>query len=89
MIKVEFTPHLQRHVGLTSAQASGKTVREVLDRVFAQHPKARDYVLDESGAVRYHMVVFVDGTPLRDPKNQSDPVTAQSQIYVMQALSGG
>jgi hypothetical protein len=64
-------------------------VREVLDAYFAEHPKARGYVLDEQGALRPHMVVFVDNEPIRDRTRLSDAVTADSELFVMQALSGG
>jgi sulfur-carrier protein len=46
-------------------------------------------VLDEQGAVRPHMVVFVDGRQVRDRQQLSDPVPRDGEIYVAQALSGG
>ena len=46
MAKVIFTPNIQRHVALAEAQASGATVREVLENIFADNPPARGYVLD-------------------------------------------
>ena len=64
-------------------------MREVLDGVFATNERARGYVLDEHGAVRKHMVIFVNGTMIRDRINLSDLVDQSSEIYVMQALSGG
>ena len=47
------------------------------------------YVLDEQGALRHHVVVFVDGQLIRDRVTLADPVGEQSEIAVMQALSGG
>jgi sulfur carrier protein ThiS len=64
-------------------------VRQVLDAVFADNPQARGYVLDERGALRKHMVVFVDGQAVADRETLSDAVGEESEIYVMQALSGG
>lgn len=89
MATVRFTKNLERHVDCPPSEASGTTVREVLDAVFVSQPQARGYVLDEHGAVRHHMVVFVDGEMLRDRQALSDSVSATSEIYVMQALSGG
>jgi molybdopterin synthase sulfur carrier subunit len=86
---VVFTPALQRHVTVPPADVEGGTVREVLDRVFGANPRARGYVLDEQGALRKHMAVFIDGEAVRDRTGLSDGVGADSQIYVMQALSGG
>jgi hypothetical protein len=67
----------------------GSTVRAVLDAVFASNARARSYVLDEHGAVRKHMIVFVNGEMIRDREKLSDPVHADAEVYVMQALSGG
>ena len=89
MAKVVFTQNLQVHVSVPPTDAAGDTVREVLDAVFAEHPRARSYVLDEHGAVRRHMVVFVNGEQIADRELLSDPVPAGGEIYVMQALSGG
>jgi len=89
MPHVTFTPNLQRHIDVPPGQVQGETVREVLDAVFATRPEARGYVLDDQGAVRQHVVVFVDGSPIQDRVRLGDAVTARSDIYVMQALSGG
>ena len=62
-------------------------MRAVLDAVFAKNPRLRGYVLDDQGALRQHMVVFVDGSQ-RDRASPS-PLRAASEVYVMQALSGG
>jgi sulfur-carrier protein len=89
MAKVVFTANVQRHVGCPTAEAAGATVREVLERVFADNPQARGYVLDDQAALRRHMTIFVDGQMIRDRTRLADAVTATSTIYVFQALSGG
>ena len=89
MARVVFTENLQRHVECPPTEANGATVREALEHVFHGNARLRGYVVDERGALRKHMVVFVDGTIITDRANLSDPVAAGSEIYVMQALSGG
>ena len=89
MADVAFTPNLQRHVECPRREAAGGTVREVLDGVFADNPRLRGYVVDERGALRKHMIVFIDGRQIVDRERLSDPVEPRSEIYVMQALSGG
>lgn len=89
MPRVVFTENIQRHVACPAVEADGATVRDVLDVVFAQNPRARGYVLDEHGAVRKHMIVFVNGAMIGDRVTLADPVQSDSEIYVMQALSGG
>ena len=89
MPTVTFTPNIQRHVSCPPSGVHGQTVRQALEAVFEKNPQARGYVLDDQGAVRSHMVVFVDGQQIRDRQNLSDPVRENGEIYVAQALSGG
>ncbi|HET6331506.1 MAG TPA: MoaD/ThiS family protein [Holophagaceae bacterium] len=89
MPRVVFTGNLQRHVACPPSEGTGATVREVLASVFARYPKAEGYVLDEHGALRHHMVVFVDGEAVSDRRHLSDPVPPNGEVFVMQALSGG
>ena len=89
MPTITFTPNIQRHVSCPPAAVAGDTVGQALDAVFRGNPRARTYVLDEQGAVRPHMVVFVDGRQVLDRRTLSDPVASNAEIYVAQALSGG
>lgn len=89
MVRVTFTPNLQRHIDCPPTDVIGNTVREVLDAVFQQYPNARSYVLNDQGGVRHHMTVFVDNEQIRDREGLSDTVSQGSEIYIMQALSGG
>ena len=89
MARVTFTANLQRFVECPPLQANGRTVREVLDAAFAVHERARGYILDEHGALRHHVVVFVNGAQVSDRNTLGDPVGPDAELYVMQALSGG
>ncbi len=89
MASISFAPSLQRHVGVESCEAAGATVRDALEAVFAQNARLRSYLLDDTGAVRKHVVIFLDGESIRDREALSDPVSADGEIFVMQALSGG
>jgi molybdopterin synthase sulfur carrier subunit len=89
MPKVHFTANLTRHVSCPTVQVEGATVGEVLSAVFEQNPRLRSYVVDEQGTLRKHMNVFVDAQQIRDRERLGDPVSPTSEIYVMQALSGG
>jgi hypothetical protein len=72
-----------------AVEVPGTRLDEVLSGVFARFPNLRGYVLDEHGAVRHHVAVFVDGTAIADKRHPVQPVNERSEIYVMQALSGG
>jgi hypothetical protein len=89
MAKVFFTSNLRRHVDCPSMEAHGSTVREVLAVVFAAQDRLGHYVLDDQGALRKHMSILVDGQRIRDLERLSDPVLPTSEVWVMQALSGG
>ncbi len=89
MAHILFTANLARHVDCPAAEVDGATVREALDNVFRLNERLRGYVLDDQSTLRRHMAIVVDGKPLRDRVHLSDPISAASAIYVLQALSGG
>jgi len=89
MPSIAFTRNLQRHVACPPCAVRGATVRESLEAAFTLYPQVRSYVLDEHGALRFHMAVYVDGVPIADRRGLSDPVSETGQIFIMQALSGG
>lgn len=48
----------------------------------------KSYVLDDQDRLRLHIAVFVDGAQVR--RNVLDhPLQSDSELYIMQALSGG
>jgi molybdopterin converting factor small subunit len=85
MPRVVFTSNLQRHVSCPECHAAGETVSAVLQEVFDKEPQIRGYVLDEHGELRKHVFIFVDGQRAR----LAQPVRESSEIYVLQALTGG
>ena len=89
MPRVCFTPNLKRHIDCPDVNVKGADVREALDAVFTAHPQLRGYIVDEQGRLRTHMVIFVDGANIKDRDGLSDAVKPGSEVYVMQALSGG
>ena len=84
-----FTANLQRHVPCPPTEVHAHTLHEALAQVFDITPRLRGYVVDERGALRKHMTVFIDGRQVTDRSRLSDPVGPDAEIYVMQALSGG
>ena len=89
MARVTFTENLQRHVSCPPVEASGATVREVLDAALDGNERALGYLLDDQKALRKHMAIFINGKQIRDRVHLSDAVRDDDKIYVMQALSGG
>ena len=89
MARVTFGPALQRHVRSPPLDVAGDTVRAALDAAFAINERIRGYILDDQSHLRKHMSIFVDGRMIADRQGFSEPVTPTSQIYIVQALSGG
>jgi hypothetical protein len=87
--KVIFTSNLQRHLDCPETAVAQGTVASALAQVFSAQPRARSYVLDEQGQLRKHVTVFVDGRRVRDRERLTDAVGESSEVYVMQALTGG
>jgi hypothetical protein len=86
---VRFTTALQRFLEAPTAHVDGETVGAALATVFAGRSSLRGYVLDDQGAVRRHVAVYVNGQPIGDRVRLRDPVGPEDEIYVFQALSGG
>lgn len=89
MPTVSFTTALTRFLAAPPAQVEGATVRDALAAVFRARPALRGYVLDDQGALRRHVAVYVGGEPVTDRSGLSDPVGPDDEIYVLQALTGG
>ena len=73
----------------TTLEVEGANVGEALNGLFARHPTLRHYVVDERGAVRHHVALFVDGRSLARKTHLDAPLAADSELHVLQALSGG
>jgi hypothetical protein len=86
---VRFTESIQRHVQCPTREIAGATVRDVLERYFADNARARGYVLDDQGHLRRHMAIFIDGRQIRDRQGLTDATADDSTVDLVQALSGG
>jgi len=87
---VRFTPHLRRFFpDLDDVEVEGETVAEVVRALEALHPGLAAYLVDEHGALRPHVNVFVGERAIRDRRALGDALTPTTQLFVLQALSGG
>ena len=86
---MHFTRWLRGIAPREPVEIDGATVGDALDRLFAQDAQARGYVLDEQGRLRKHVCIFLDGERLAHASALAAPLGPESEIYVMQALSGG
>jgi molybdopterin converting factor small subunit len=71
--------------GCSVFQVSRGTVGEVFEELFAKYPNLRSKVLDDRGALRTHLRVFVEGQ-LAD---LTTPVREGFEIVILPAVAGG
>ena len=72
--------------GQDTISAEGATLGEVMDDLERRFPGIAFRVIDEQGAVRGHMRVFVGQTAAL---NRATQIPAGAEIYIVGALSGG
>jgi sulfur carrier protein ThiS len=89
MPTVEFAPALTRHVPCPRQDVAAGSLAAALDAAFAAAPALRGYVLDEQGAVRKHVAVFVNGEQVASRSDLTLVLAPQDRVMVIQALTGG
>ena len=90
MPAVKFTSHLLRYFpALREADYAGATTRGVLQTLEQHYPGLSDYLLEENGAIRKHVNIFVGQRRLRERDELDAPVPPNSVVSFFQALSGG
>ena len=89
MPQVEFAPALTRHVPCARQQVTARTLGGALDAAFLAAPAMRGYVLDEQGAVRKHVAVFINAQMIASRTELDIALRDDDKIMVIQALTGG
>ena len=89
-MRIHFTPALKRFVPeLHSIEGQGTTVADAIVQVEKNYPVLKGYIVEENGALRKHVNIFINDTFIRDRTGLSDPVEENDDVYIIQALSGG
>ena len=65
------------------------TVADALSLLWAAHPGLRDRVMDERGAVRPHVNIFVNGENSRFVGGLATPIRDGAELVILPAVSGG
>ncbi len=91
MATVKFTSHLRRFFPdlKDGLRVEGRTVAEVVAALDMRFPGFGDYVVDECGALRKHVNIFIGEEMVNDRERLLDPLNDSSQVFIFQALSGG
>lgn len=89
MAQVHVTSWLREVVPDAPVRVDGGTVGEALAALSGKVPQVRGYLLDDQGRLRKHVCVFADGVRLQHAAALSHRIRPDTELYVMQALSGG
>lgn len=90
MARVVFTANLRPYTrGVAEMEAEGARVCDLLLAIEAEIQGLRHYLVDDQGALRRHVNVFIDGAMVRDRRGLTDPLRPASEVLIMQAISGG
>ena len=90
MITVRFTAHLKRGFpGLDTLSIPATTVRELIPALDLHHPGLSAWIVDEQGALRQHVNIFVNRSMINDRQGLGDTLKPGDEVHIFQALSGG
>ena len=71
--------------GRAAQEVSGDDVQTVLRGLEDLHPSVSGWILDERGAIRRHINVFVNG----ERGGEQTAVAAEDRVEVLPAITGG
>ncbi len=90
MAIIKFTSALKRfYPNLDDTEIEVENISEVLEELEKTYQGINNYLIDETGALRKHVNIFVDGALIEDREKLSDALEKDSEVFIMQALSGG
>jgi sulfur-carrier protein len=70
-------------------EGPGQDVGSALRALAMLHPGLCDRVLDERGAVRLHVNVFVGPDNVRDTGGLATPLPPGAEVFILPSVSGG
>lgn len=76
---------LRKLAGGAEHQLEGATVVALMRALEAHHPGVRGWILDERGAIRRHINVYVNG----DRADEATAVASGDRVEVLPAITGG
>ncbi len=90
-ITVYLSGHLKKHTGgetEVSFEPDFRSVGDVLDALWRQHPALRDRNLNEQGEIRQHVNVFLGSNNVKR-LNGLNTALKENEIHIFNAVSGG
>lgn len=65
------------------------TVKDLLDVLEGRHPRLCRRLRDETGALRRHVNVYVDGENIRTGAGLATPLVPGAEVQVLPSVAGG
>lgn len=75
--------------GESRVDVAAASLHQVVEGLEARFPGFRSYLLDESGALKAYVNVFVNGTEVRALAGLQTPVGADDEVSIIPAMAGG
>lgn len=89
MSKVQIPPVLRQSTGgARIVEASGSTLGELLDNLYAQYPDLRSRISADNGLSSY-VNVYVNNEDVRTLRGAATPVAASDTVIILPAMAGG
>ncbi|MDX1952580.1 MAG: ubiquitin-like small modifier protein 1 [Verrucomicrobiota bacterium] len=70
-------------------EVNGSTVAEAINELQSRYPGIRERLLDEAGAVRRFVNVYVNEEDIRFLQNQETKIKSGDEISIIPAIAGG
>jgi molybdopterin synthase sulfur carrier subunit len=70
-------------------EVNAATVGDAITELQTRFPGIKDRLLDESGAVRRFVNVYVNEEDIRFLQNQQTPIKAGDEVSIIPAIAGG
>ncbi len=75
--------------GSDEVKADGSTVAEIIEDLERNHPGLRERILDESGALRRFVNLYLDDEDVRFLKGVETEIPEGARLSIIPAVAGG
>lgn len=89
-VEVRIPTILRKHTGGAKAVASsGATVREIIDRLDADHPGLKGAIIAEGGDIHRFINIYLNDEDIRFSGALETPVSEGDVVSILPAVAGG
>jgi len=90
MAEIKFTSALNRFFpDLKPITLQADNVEELFRQLNTVYPGVNHYILNDLGEIREHVNLYIDNELVIDLKAEKPKLNHDSQVHIVQALSGG